>query len=87
MLIANIEPVQTPKGIGTKLATTIVFYDMKAQNVIVDYFILNEAGSYVDHRKLDISDTNILSNWGTDDTIIAQAVADIQGYTIISFES
>tara|TARA_R110000868_G_scaffold218215_4_gene468427 strand:+ start:294 stop:554 length:261 start_codon:yes stop_codon:yes gene_type:complete len=86
MLIANIEPVQAPKGVGTKLSTAIVYYDMQAQHVIVDYFILNEAGSYVDHQKLEITDQNILSNWGTDDTIIAQAVADFQGYTIISFE-
>lgn len=86
MLIANIEPVYAPKGIGVKLGVTIVFYDMKAQNVVVDYFLFNENMSYVDHRKLEISDPNILNNWGTDDTIIAQAVADIQGYTIISFE-
>ena len=86
MLIANIEPVQAPKGIGTKLGATIIFYDMVAKNVTVDYFIFNEGGSYVDHRKLDIVDSNVLNNWGTDDTVIIQAIADLQGYTIILFE-
>jgi hypothetical protein len=86
MLIANIEPVQAPKGIGVKLGTTITFYDMKAKNVMVDYFLFNESMSYVDHRVLEITDPTVLENWGTDDTIIAQAVADIQGYTITSFE-
>ena len=68
--------------IATRLMTAICFYDMKAQRCNLVFKVANDEDGayYVETWKVPPS---VLENWGTDDTIIIQALADDKGFTII----
>ena len=85
MLATNIEPVLFEGEIATQLLTRVTFYDMMAQRCSLYFKAVNDSkGAY--YTETWEVPPSVLANWGTDDTILVQALADDKGFTIISFE-
>lgn len=83
MLTVQINPVQIMNQQGTQLSAYIIHYDLESQNCTA-FWMLND----VNNNRLYEGNYNIpadvLTNWGSDDNVIIQAVADGLGFTIIT---
>ena len=82
MLRTNIEPILYEGKIATQIATRVDMYDMQAQRCILFFKLTNDTdGAYfVDTWQVPPS---VLADWGVDDTVLVQALADEKGFTII----
>ena len=64
-----------------KVGARILIYDLDSSRCEVYFKLFNEDGGayYVETWTPPLS---VLENWGTDDTIIFQAIADYKGFTL-----
>lgn len=85
MLIANTEPIQYFNETAVQVGATVMAYDMVAQNCTLYYVLLDSNESVIYNDKWEVTPTSVLEQWGTDDTILLQALANDKGYIITSF--
>lgn len=85
-LKATITPVSFLNDQATYLSTYIINYDLEAVDCTARYDLLNPSGSilYSSDYKVPAS---VLESWGTDDTVIAQAIANDKNLTITGYVS
>ena len=82
MLRSNIEPVLFKDKIATLILARVDFYDLQGQRCILFFKAANnEDGAYYTET-WEVPSTT-LENWGTDDTILLQALADEKGFVLI----
>jgi hypothetical protein len=82
MLTTNIEPILFEGKIATRLLTRIDFYDMQAQRCNLFFKVANDRDGAYYIETWDVP-PSVLENWGTDDAVIVQALAENKGFTII----
>jgi len=82
MLTTHIEPILFEGKIATQLLTRIDFYDMQSQRCNLFFKVSNseDGAYYIETWEVPQS---VLVNWGTDDNVIVQALAENKGFTII----
>ena len=85
MLVANIEPVQYFNETAVQVGAAVMSYDMVAQNCTLYWALFNGDGSVIYNDKWDVTPISVLESWGTDDSILLQALADEKGFVITSF--
>lgn len=85
MLIANVEPIQYFNETAVQLGGNIMFYDMKAQNCTMQWYLFDSGPSVIFTAVWNIP-ADVLSGWGNDDTYLLQALANEKEYIITSFE-
>ena len=83
MLTTNIEPIQFEGKTATRIVTRVDFYDMQAQRCNLFFKATNDEDGayYIETWQVPES---VLENWGTDDMVLVQALADDKGFTIIN---
>jgi hypothetical protein len=81
-LTAQIEPVFIFSETGTTLCCDITQYDLLGVNCQAQWWLLDDNGYRIHWETIFIPQDRII-NWGTDDSIIIQAIADIKGFVII----
>ena len=82
-LSANITPVQIVNQTANILSTYITSYGLNSTNCEAYWWLTNESGAVIYEGKWDVPQ-EVLSTWGTDDTVIIDALAEAKGFTIIS---
>lgn len=82
-LTAQIEPVIIFNESGTILCCDIIHYDLVQTSCEVNWWLLNENESQIYSARWFVP-TDTLANWGEDDTIIINALAEALGFTIIA---
>jgi len=85
MLTVQINPVQIMNQQGTQLSTYIIHYDLDAQNCTAFWMLKDSNGNRLYEGNYNVP-VDVLINWGSDDNVIIQAVADGLGFTIINPE-
>lgn len=64
-----------------KVGARILIYDLDSSRCEVYFKLFNEDGGAY-HIETWIPSPSILQNWGTDDIVIFQAIADYKGFTL-----
>lgn len=82
-LSANITPVQIVNQTANILSTYITNYGLNSTNCEAYWWLTNESGAVIYEGKWDVPQ-EVLATWGTDDTVIIDALAEAKGFTIIS---
>lgn len=83
VLNKQIEPVIIFQETGTTLCCEVLHYDLAQTNCEVNWWLLNSNGSLIHNERWFVPQT-VLEQWGQDDTIIIQALADEKNFTIIN---
>jgi hypothetical protein len=82
-LTANITPVQILNQSANILSTYITNYGLNSINCDAYWWLTNESGVTL-YQDSWIVPQEVLATWGTDDTVIIDALAEAKGFTIIS---
>jgi hypothetical protein len=82
-LSANIIPVQIVNQTANILSTYITNYGLNSINCDAYWWLTNESGAVL-YEGSWIIPQEVLATWGTDDTVIIDALAEAKGFTIIS---
>jgi hypothetical protein len=82
-LSANITPVQIVNQTANILSTYVINYGLNSTNCETYWWLTNESGAVIYEGKWDVPQ-EVLATWGTDDTVIIDALAEAKGFTIIS---
>ena len=82
-LTANITPVQIVNQTANILSTYVINYGLNSTNCETYWWLTNESGAVIYEGKWDVPQ-EVLATWGTDDTVIIDALAEAKGFTIIS---
>lgn len=85
MLRANIESILYEGKTATQVGARVSSYDMKGRNCELVYKMINEEDGAYYIGTWKVTPTSVLESWGTDDTVLIQALADDKGFTITSF--
>lgn len=85
-LKATITPVSILDDQAVYLSTYIIRYDLTATECIARYDLLNISGSMLYSGDYNVPE-DVLTTWGTDDTVIAQSVASYKNLTITGYVS
>jgi hypothetical protein len=81
MVKIETNPTLVEGQIINKVGARIVNYDLDSHRCIVHFKLISDiVGTYY-IENWDVP-TSILENWGTDDNIIFQAIADYKGFTL-----
>ena len=83
-LLASIQPLSILNKTANYMRVSIVRYDLKATDCLARFDLLDSTGVNIYGETISIP-SNILSNWGTDDTVIPQAIATLKGLTITGY--
>ena len=83
-LKASITPVTILNEQAVYLSTYIIRYDLEGKKCVARYDLLNNSGSLLYSEDYNVPE-NVLTTWGTDDTVIAQSVASDKGLTITGY--
>jgi len=82
-LTANITPVQVIDQTATQLSTYIINYDLTGQNCTTYWSISDASGSRVYDGNWNVPQ-EVLATWGTNDSVIIEALAEAKGFEIIN---
>jgi hypothetical protein len=82
-LSANITPVQIVNQTANILSIYITSYGLNSTNCSSYWWLTNESGAVIYEGIWDVPQ-EVLATWGTDDTVIIDALAEAKGFTIIS---
>ena len=82
MLITYIEPILFYGKIANQISTRVNYYDMKSKRCYIYLKVSNETDGVYYTETWEVPE-EILINWGTDDMVIVQALANDKGFTII----
>ncbi len=82
-LSANITPVQIVNQTANILSTYVTNYGLNSANCTTYWWLTNESGAVIYEGNWDVPQ-EVLATWGTDDTVIIDALAEAKGFTIIS---
>jgi hypothetical protein len=85
-LLVSIQPTSIMNKTANHMRVSIARYDLKGTDCVARFDLLDSSGVYVYGETLSIA-TNVLSGWGTDDTVIPQAIASAKGLTITGYPS
>ena len=83
-LLVSIQPSSILNKTANYMRVSIVRYDLKATDCLARFDLLDSTGVNIYGETISIP-SNILSNWGTDDTVIPQAIATLKGLTITGY--
>ena len=83
-LLVSIQQTSIMNKTANYMRVSIARYDLKGTDCVARFDLLDSTGTYVYGETLSIA-TNILSGWGTDDTVIPQAIATAKGLTITGY--
>ena len=83
-LLVSIQPSSILNKTANYMRVSVVRYDLKATDCLVRFDLLDSTGVNIYGETISIP-SNILSNWGTDDTVIPQAIATLKGLTITGY--
>jgi len=83
-LLVSIQPLSILNKTANYMRVSIVRYDLKATDCLARFDLLDSTGVNIYGETISIP-SNILSNWGTDDTVIPQAIATLKGLTITGY--
>lgn len=82
-LTASITPVQIVNQTANILSTYITNYGLNGVNCKVYWWLTNESQAIIYEGSWDVPQ-EVLATWGTDDTVIIDALAEAKGFTIVS---
>lgn len=82
MNTVQIQPVTIINQTATQLSAYIIHYDLNAQNCKL-YWSLNDSNGSSLYAANWVVPIETLEQWSNDDSIIIQALAASQGFTII----
>jgi hypothetical protein len=83
-LLVSIQPSSILNKTANYMRVSVVRYDLKATDCLARFDLLDSTGVNIYGETISIP-SNILSNWGTDDTVIPQAIATLKGLTITGY--
>ena len=82
----QIQPVSIINQSATQLSAYVIHYDLNAQNCTL-YWTLNTADGISLYSGNWTVPAEILAEWGTDDTVIINALAAANGFVIAPQEN
>lgn len=85
MLSASISPTVFEGKTITKLFVRIDYYDLKSRFCHAFYKAYNDNDGAYFVGRWQVPE-NVVQNWGSDDSVIIQALADDKNLTIISID-
>ena len=81
MVKIETNPTLVEGEIVNRVGARITLYDLDSNRCEIYFKLFNEDnGAY--YAETWSPPTNILQNWGTDDAVIFQAIADYKGFTL-----
>ena len=83
-LLASIQSTNILNKTVNYMRVSIARYDLKGTDCVARFDLLDSTGTYVYGETMSIP-TNVLQSWGTDDTVIPQAIASAKGLTITGY--
>ena len=81
MVKIETNPTLVEGEIIYKVGARISLYDLDSNRCEIYFKLFNEDGG-VYYVETWLPSPSILQNWGTDDTVIFQAIADYKGFTL-----
>jgi len=82
MLTANIQPVTVVNATATQLGAYIINYDLLSQNCLTYWCLLDQSGNNIWNSNFRVP-PEVLADWGSNDLVILQSIADANGFVII----
>lgn len=83
-LLVSIQPTSIMNKTANYMRVSIARYDLKATDCLARFDLLDSTGVNIYGETISIP-SNVLTNWGTDDTVIPQAIASSKGLTITGY--
>ena len=83
-LLVSIQPTTIMNKTANYMRVSIVRYDLKATDCLARFDLLDSTGVNIYGETISIP-SNVLSNWGIDDTVIPQSIATSKGLTITGY--
>ena len=83
-LLVSIQPTSIMNKTANYMRVSIARYDLKGADCVARFDLLDSLGVYVYGETFNVP-TNVLSSWGTDDTVIPQSIASAKGLTITGY--
>ena len=83
MNTVQIQPVMIVNQSATQLSAYVIHYDLNAQNCVLYWELKDSMGGTLYNGNWSVP-SEILTQWGTDDTIIMNELASANGFTIIT---
>ena len=83
-LLVSIQPTNILDKTANYMRVSIARYDLKGTDCVARFDLLDSTGAYVYGETMSIP-SSVLQSWGTDDTIIPQAIASAKGLTITGY--
>jgi len=83
-LLVSIQPTSIMNKTANYIRVSIARYDLKGTDCLARFDLLDSTGAQIYGDTLRI-ETSVLSGWGTDDTVIPQAIATAKGLTITGY--
>jgi hypothetical protein len=77
----DTEPSLVEGNIIEKVGARVLLYDLDSQRCEILFKLFNSEGMVFCMEMWDVPPT-ALENWGYDDTVIFQAIADYKGFTL-----
>jgi len=81
-LTVQIQPVQILTKTATKLSAYVINYDLESQICVIYWWLSDENNNRLYESNYNVP-PDIIQNWGHDDSIIIQSLANDNGFTII----
>ena len=81
-LTVQIQPVQIIDKSGSTLSAYVIHYDLAGQNCIL-YWNITDTNTNIIYDGNYTVPTDILTKWGTDDTLIMNSLTNAMGFVIV----
>jgi len=86
MNTVQIQPITIVNQTATQLYAYVIHYDLIAQNCVLYWSLNNSDGVSLYSGNWTVP-SEILSQWGTDDSIIINSLATANGFVIVPQEN